>query len=159
MRPLLKFLHSLGAVGLIGTLAAYMVLLWTAPPPASVEEYTVLRGAIASLSSWLLLPSLGVVLVTGLFAMAAHRPFLDARWAWVKAYMGLPMFEGTLGHIEAQAQRASRILENTPPGEIDPAVLQELMHSEWIALWFVMALAVGNVALAVWRPRLRKRPD
>ena len=159
MRLTLKFLHSLAAIGLIGSLAAYIVLLATAPPPTSIAEYAVTRQGISAISKWMLLPSLGVVLATGLFAMAAHQPFLGARWAWIKTFMGLPMFEGTLGHIEAQAQRATRVMDRIAAGNADPVVLEELMRAEWVALWLVMLLSIGNVALAIWRPRLRKRPE
>jgi hypothetical protein len=153
----LKFLHQLGAAGFIGALAAYLVLVATANPQ-SPAEYAAVRQGIAAICTWMLLPSLGVVLISGLLAIAAHRPFVDAGWAWLKAALGIVIFEGTLGAIDAKARQAAALSAKLAGGEGDPAVLAEIMRSEWIGLWTIMALAVANVVLAVWRPRLLRLP-
>jgi hypothetical protein len=154
MKRALKFLHTLGAAGVIGALAAHLLILVNAPGETLVEMAAV-RQAIAAVTRGLLLPALAVVLVSGLLAMALHRPFHDARWVWIKALLGIAMFEGTLGAVEGTADRLARLaLEQAAGGAPLPA---ELLRHEWLGLWTVLALALANIALAVWRPRLRPR--
>lgn len=155
MKRLLKFLHTLGAIGLTGALAAYIILLGTAPEPSSLAEYATVRQSIAAIGKWLLLPSLLIVLTSGLLAIAAHTPYLNARWTWLKAVLGLSMFEGTLVGIQGPAEHAATITDKALAGAIDPARVPELLHDEWRTLWFILALALANVAIAIWRPRLR----
>ena len=44
--------------------------------------------------------SLAIALMSGLLSMVVHPPFQEMRWAWLKALLGLAMFEATLGAIE-----------------------------------------------------------
>ncbi|MEM1092374.1 MAG: hypothetical protein AAF736_15380 [Pseudomonadota bacterium] len=153
LKRLLKFLHTASAVGLAGGLAAYMIILAYGPTPESLPEYTALRQALAVVSKWLLMPSMVGVLVTGLLAMAAHYPYMEAPWVWAKAVSGILVFEATLGSIDAPAQRAAATTAKAMAGEIDAAEVAALMHNEWGAWWMVLALSAANVALAIWRPR------
>jgi hypothetical protein len=73
VRKWLKSLHEIAAIGVAGTLAAYLVLVATAPEDSPVA-YAAVRGAIAALVKWLLVPSLALVLVSGLLAIAVWRP-------------------------------------------------------------------------------------
>ena len=157
MKRVLKLLHTLAAIGLTGALAAYIVLLATAPDPLSLEAYAAVRHGIERIGTWLLLPSLLVVLTSGLLSIAVHRPYMKARWAWLKALLGLSLFEGTLVGIQGPAEHAAAVTAKAVAGEIDAARVPELLHDEWRTLWFILALAVINVVLAIWRPRLRRR--
>ena len=60
------------------------------------------RQAIAAIARYVLLPSLALVLVTGLLAIAATRGYHDAGWAWVKALLGIGVFEATLVTVGAE---------------------------------------------------------
>jgi hypothetical protein len=155
-RKILKILHLLGAIGLTGALAAYMILLATASQD-SIADYAVVRRGIEAISGWLLVPSLMVALVSGLFAMAVHHPFQKAGWAWIKAAFGLPMFEGTLLTIDATAQQAATLSARAAAGDTDPALVAELVAREWNALWIIMLLAIAQTVVGVWRPRRRRR--
>ena len=53
------------------------------------------------------------------------------------------------------SEQAVDAVANAMNGEIDPATLSGLIHDEWVAMWTVLALAVANVVLAIWRPRFR----
>jgi hypothetical protein len=157
MRQFLKFLHELGAIGMLGALAAHLVLLVNAAglPPA---EYAAVRLGIVAISKWILVPSLGLVLVSGLLAMSAHPPFFSAGWALLKLVLGVAMFEGTLITVQASARRAAEFaVQAAAGGEIDAARMAEAVRSEWIGLWVIGSLLVLNVVLAVWRPRLSRR--
>ncbi len=158
MKRTLKFLHSISGTGVIGALAAMIILLTITPEPTSIEEYAVMRQGIEQIAKYLLFPSLGVVLVSGLLSMAVHRPFQNQGWAYMKLGLGIIMFEGTLFAVRGPARRAAEESQRALAGEIDPATLEALVQGEWGSLWVIMGVAVANVALAVWRPRFTRRP-
>lgn len=143
-----KALHEIASIGFGGGLAACLVINLVADR-ASPAEFAAARHAFAAIAQYLLIPSMAVVVVSGLIALAATRSFQDAGWAWVKALLGLSVFEATLvivGSSHKQAELAA--------AAADPAVLDALMRSERNTLWLLIALSVANVVLAVWRPRL-----
>lgn len=154
LKRALKLLHSLSAIGFAGGLAAYMIVLNGAPDVSATAEYLALRDALASLANFIIVPSMVVGVTSGLLAMAFHFPFHDAPWVWAKALSGVLLFEASLMSIDAPAEQAAEAVANAMRGEIDPATLNTLVHDEWVAMWTVLALAVANVVLAVWRPRL-----
>ncbi len=155
-RRILKILHELGAIGLTGALASHMILLATAPDD-SLADYAIVRRNIEAISGWLLVPSLAIALVSGLLAMAVSSPFQNAGWVWAKAILGLPMLEGTLATIDSTAQHAAALSAQAAAGDADPALLSEMLAREWQALWIIMALAIAQTVLGVWRPRRRRR--
>lgn len=154
-------MHQLGAIGVMGALAACVVLVATAPDASgSVAGFAATRQGIAAVSRWLLVPSMLLVLVSGLLAMAINRAYLDARWAWVKAATGVILFEATLMNIDGTARAAADWSSRAARGEATEAVVMaELARTEWLGLWTLLALCLANVALAVWRPRLRRKSD
>ena len=153
LRKISKILHTIAACGLIGGLACYMLLLVVAPHETPAD-YANLREAIAKVSNYLLVPSLALALVTGLFSMAIHYPFQDKGWAWLKAAMGILMFKGVLTIVSAKAGYAAEVSREIAEGTAPPDALDSLINLEWGTLWVVMALSVANVILGVWRPRL-----
>jgi hypothetical protein len=99
-------------------------------------------------------PSLALVLISGLLAIAVNRAFHDAGWAWFKALLGISMFEGTLLTVGAGARRAAELSAAAVGGGGNAAELAQVQRSEWGSLWFLLFLSVVNIVLAVWRPRL-----
>jgi len=152
MRKILKFLHEIGAVGVMGSLAACIVLVATAPRH-SLVEYAAVRQGIAAITQWLLVPSLGIVLVSGLLAIAFNDAYINAGWAWLKALLGISTFEGTLLTVSASARQAAELSALAASGQGDPAQLAEVLRTEWGGLWIILAVSVANIVLAVWRPR------
>lgn len=155
---LLKTLHQLGAIGTLGSIASCIVLLQFAPTKSAPAFAGVLQG-IAALSKWLLVPSLALVLTSGLLAIAANSAYKNAGWAWVKALLGISSFEGTLMTVGASARRAGELSAAVAAGQPDAAQLSEVLRTEWGGLWILAALALVNIVLAVWRPRLGRRAD
>jgi hypothetical protein len=156
MRKALKFFHTLASCGLIGALLGYMIVLTNAPQDTA-SKYADVRHTISALCNYLLLPSLAVALVTGLLSMAVHRPFQEMRWAWIKALLGLSMFESTLAIIQAKADTAAKLSIKIAAGEAQPEALVTALASEWTTLGAIMALSIANIVLGVWRPLLKKR--
>jgi hypothetical protein len=152
MRRSIKLLHEVGAIGLMGSLAVSVVLASIAPT-GSLVAYAAHRQDMAAISKWLVLPSLVLVTISGLLAILANRAYLDAGWAWFKALLGISMFEGTLLTVAASARRAAELSTMAAAGNGDLAALAPVLRSEWHGLWFLIALSLANVVLAIWRPR------
>lgn len=155
MRRTLKFLHTLAACGIVGALLGYGMALLYAPQDTPLA-YAQMRQTISLLCDYILLPSLAVALVTGLFAMVVHRPFQDTRWAWLKALLGLSLFEATLGIIQSKATTAAAEAVKIAARPAEPNELAIILASEWWSLVAILALSLAQIALGVWRPRLAK---
>jgi hypothetical protein len=155
MKRFLKLMHEIGGIGMTGALAAHLILVITAPE-TSLAEYSTVRQAILAVSKWLLLPSLLIVLLSGLLAMAVHYPFCQARWVWAKALTGIALLEGTLVTVQGTSRRVAELTAAAAPdGQPDAALMAELLRTEWIGLWTILVLALLNVVLGVLRPRLQ----
>lgn len=157
MKKTFKFLHTLGSVGMLGALAGMLVMHSLFPAPGDAVELATLRLANARLAEWLLLPSLGLVLVSGLLAMAVGPGFHNAGWAWLKLALGVVMFEGTLLAVQGPAERSAELAHQVLAGELPAAALAQTLASEWYSLWIITGLALLNILLGIWRPRLSRR--
>ncbi len=157
LRPLLKFFHTVGALGITGGLAAYMVVLVSAPEMGSLSEYAALRNSLLTVSNWLIVPSMAIVLFSGLMAMAVHYPFHNAVWAWVKAISGILIFEETLRSIDAASEKAVIGTSKVLSGELEADALALYVDDMWLSWWTILALCALNIALGVWRPKFRSR--
>lgn len=159
MRRLLKFLHTIGAIGLMGSMVSLLVLLSFIPPSTSLAEYASFRSAMGAIATWILFPSLGVTLISGLVAIAYSRAYHSAGWAWAKALSGILLFEsgfvGVLGPMQQEAERSAAALA----GAADPATLAASLTAERNTLLILIAVAAFNVAFGIWRPRLTRLPD
>jgi uncharacterized membrane protein len=155
MRQFIKFLHTLGAIGMMGAMACLLVLLAFLPPPSQLNETAAMRGAMGAIASWIFLPSLALTLVAGLLAMAANRFYQNAGWAWVKLATGVLVFEGgfagVVGPMQDEAARSAQALA----GAADAAA--QAPGAETNTIVVLMAIALVNVMLGVWRPRLMRR--
>jgi len=152
MRRLMKFIHTMGAIGLIGAMTSLLVLLSFTPAPTSLSEYAQMRVAMGAIATWIFFPSLGLTLVAGLLAMAINRSYHSAGWAWAKLASGILVFEwgfvAILGPMQQEAELSVRALAH----EVDPITLAESLSAEWNSLWVMLAVATANVILGVWRP-------
>ena len=144
-----KALHEIGSIAFGGALAACLVINGAADR-ASPMEFAVARTLFAAIAQYVLIPSMAVVVVSGLISLAATRAYMDAGWAWLKALLGLSVFEATLLVVGSGRQQAELAAAAT-----DPAVLDTLLRSERNTLWLLLVLSAVNVVLAVWRPKLR----
>lgn len=151
MRLGAKALHDIASIGFGGALAACLVINLVANRSSPVE-FAAARNAFAAIAQYLLVPSMAVVVVSGLVALAATRAYLDAGWAWLKALLGLSVFEATLVIVGSSSKQAELVAAAT-----DPTLLDALLRSERNTLWLLIVLSTANVVLAVWRPRLTVR--
>lgn len=158
MRKVLKFMHWAGAIAVLGGMVVIMLLVETAPNPVDdLAGYAAVRASLATLANWVIVPGLGVALFSGLMAMAIHPPFHNAGWALVKALSGLVLFESSLATIVAPADKAAVVTAQALAGDIDQVEMMAGINDIWGAWWVLLAIAVLNVVLGVWRPRFRRR--
>ena len=156
LKKALKLMHEFGAAGVMGSLGTCIVIAATAPrqPLAAVAATW---QTVAAITRFLFLPSLALVLITGLLAIAANEPYKNAAWAWLKALLGISMFEGSLLTVVAGARRASALATLAASGGGEPERLAAVLLMQWGGLWLLLARSAVNVVLAVWRPRLTWR--
>ena len=156
MRKVLKILHTLASCGLLGGLAAYMIVLMWAPQ-ASAQQFADVRRTISALCDYVLIPSLAVALVTGLVAMMVHRAFQEMRWVWLKALMGFALFEATLAVVQSKAGAAASLSAQVLEGAATRESIDAVLSAEWTTLFALTALSVAQVVVGVWRPPLKSR--
>ena len=159
MRRLMKFLHTMGAIGLMGAMASLIVLLGFVPAPASISEYALMRAAMGGVATWIFLPSLGLTLIAGLLAIGLNPGYHNAGWALVKLFSGLLVFEWGFAAIQGPMQSEAELSARALAHEVDPAALGASLSAEWNSLWIMLAIATANVILGIWRPRLTRIPD
>jgi hypothetical protein len=155
LRRSIKFLHTMGSIGFMGSLAALLVLAKLAPPPASLEGYALIRSVQAQIASGIVLPCIALTLVPGLAAIGVTQAFHNAGWAWLKAATGVLVFAGGL-HAIAPIQDEARYAAEALAGKLDPTTLTGVSGGEITTLWVLLFVSTANVALGVWRPRLSR---
>lgn len=157
MRRLMKFLHTMGAIGLMGALASLLVLLHFLPEPTSTAEYAQARAAMNGIARWIYLPSFALTLIAGLLAIALSQVYQNAGWAWAKLATGIIIFEysflAVLGPVQNEADWSAKALA----GDADAALLGTTINAEWYSLLVLLAVATANVVLGVWRPNFSRR--
>jgi hypothetical protein len=145
-----KTLHDLASIAFGGALLVCLVINLTVQP-AATKDFLAVRHLFAMVAKFVLVPAMGAVTLSGLIALAATRGYRDAGWAWLKALLGMNVFAATL-LLAGSAGSHGEI--TTAAAAADMATLQQLLRSERITLWLLIALIVVNVVLAVWRPKL-----
>ncbi|MBS2012399.1 MAG: hypothetical protein JST00_05915 [Deltaproteobacteria bacterium] len=154
MKRVLKALHTFGAIGMMGGYLAFLVLIHAAER-RPLAEGIVLRRAIETLFEALVIPSVAVTLVSGLLAMAAHRPFINAGWVWLKLATTVLALEGSFG-MHSRARDVTKLYAEAAPGSEAARELASLAGREKGALATLLVIAGANVVLGVWRPKLRR---
>jgi hypothetical protein len=155
VKRLLKALHTLGAMGVTGAVLCQIVLLLARPAPSDLERFAFYSQALADLSGTVLFPSLGLVVLSGFLSVGINRPFHSAPWVFIKLMFSVLVFESTLavvhGPLTADATRAAAALAG------DLNALNQLGDGNRVpGLLFILAVAVGNTALGIWRPHFRR---
>lgn len=159
LRRLMKFLHTMGAIGVMGAMACLLVLLAFAPQPSSVEQYALMRGAMAGIAKWVFLPSMALTLVAGLLAIAINRGFHNAGWAWAKLASGMLVFEWGFVGVQGPMEMEAKASATTLAGQTDIASLAASLSAEQNSLWILLGVATFNVVFGIWRPRLTNIRD
>ncbi len=152
----LKFLHTMGSVGFCGAATVLLLAATSLPDPADTTAFQAAREFIHYTARYILLPSMLLVIVSGLLSIAVHRPFHNAGWVWAKAVTVIWILEGTLGGIIGPAERAYNTAAILPYTERSLALFTEANRHETSVLWFMLVLSVLSIGLGIWRPNFKK---
>lgn len=155
MRRLLKFLHTVGAVGMMGGMAALVVAFIAWPPTSGPTAPVQAMDWMAKIAGWVIMPSLVLTVIAGLLSIAVTPGFHDAGWVWAKAASGILIFEGglhVLGPIQDAAKRGAASLATG----LDPNAAAKLADGERNTLLVLIAVSAANIALGIWRPRFSR---
>ncbi len=158
MQRLLKFLHVSGSAGFIGSVAATLAATVTAGSPGSSEPAAACIVAVDAIR-WVALPSLLLLVIAGLLSIALRPAFLDQRWLWAKAVLGIAAGGIALVVVLPGLRRLAALTVAVSPDQpIDTASAATLgTVSAWSAA--IVLLALAATALGVWRPRLAGGAD
>jgi hypothetical protein len=148
LRLTAKALHDIASIAFGGGLAACLVINLMANR-MSPADFATSRQVFAAISQYILIPSVAVVVASGLIAMMATRGYQDAGWAWVKAVLGISLLVATFRVVGASTASSELLAAAADPGAVDA-----LLRAERGMLWLLIALCVVNVVLAVWRPKM-----
>lgn len=154
MTRLMKFLHTMAAIGLLGSIVCLLVIQAILPPtsPDTLVSYAETRKAMAAIARYVFLPSLALTLVTGLMSIALNRAYKTSGWALTKLATGILMFEGGLIGVEGPMRNEAERAREALTGTSELSALAANPSGEAIALWVMFVVATLNVALGVWRP-------
>ena len=153
MRKLLKFGHTMTAIGFLGSIAVLWVFHQQLPAPGeALEIYSAQRQTMGRISSRVLMPSLLITLLFGLASMTAEPVFHSAPWAWGKLATTVLMLEGSLLGIHSPMKKEAALADNALVGDL----AMQSSAEQW-SLVIIGSVAAANVALGVWRPRFRSK--
>jgi hypothetical protein len=158
MKPLLKFVHLLSAIGFAGGLAVSMLLAATVDDSTSTS-FAAWRRAISAVASSVTVPSLVLLLASGMLAVASQPAFFAARWVRVKALIGALVAGLALLVVQPAISRMDGLARMAVEGRpvLQPASFA--LNGELIGGAACLVLCLAAVALAVWRPALGRRDD
>jgi hypothetical protein len=157
MRRALKFVHTVATAALVGALVLQLLIAARYGAGLAAGEATAVgaRHVLVDVSRWLMVPSLVVVLVSGLLLMGLNRTFSSAGWVWIKALIGLLLVKAVIT-INDPAVRdiAALAVPGGLAGDVQAlAELARLARMEWLGGWLALALAIAGIGFGVWRPR------
>jgi hypothetical protein len=153
---LLKLLHFASLAGFVGGLVAARVLSSFADgaPPTALAA---LRLSIAHLGAELMVPSLIVLLLSGMLLVVARPHLINARWIWAKAVLSVAMAGAALAIVQPAMTRSAGFAAAAALGTPAPLEIALALEAEARGGAVVLLLAALAVLLAVWRPRLGQR--
>jgi uncharacterized membrane protein len=149
----MKVLH-LASVAAFG--GALLVTLFLADDVKQVQPggFAAVRQAIASIGETIVLPSLIVLLLTGILLLVARPTLIGARWVWAKAAIGLTIGAIAIFVVQPAARIAAAIASEAAVGTPGMVPLQRALDAEQFGALVNLALLLVAISIAVWRPRL-----
>jgi hypothetical protein len=160
MRRLLKYIHTVATMGLVGAFVVQLIVAARTPPMVTTEPLALLgaRALMADVATWILVPSTAAMLVSGLILMGSNKAYSSAGWVWMKALLGLVLIKAVL-LINHSAARdiAALVAQGLDADPANPAELARLVRMEWLGTWLGLAIALVATALGIWRPKSKPK--
>jgi hypothetical protein len=152
-KNVVKLLHYAGLVGVAGGTVVALVLGDTIDVTSPSGTATV-HAAIALVGSAVIVPSMVLVLLTGMLLVVARPQLISARWVWLKAALGVITGAVVLLALQPAFRAAAAMSADGALGERAIGPLASVVRAEHTAAWATLALVGVAMAVAVWRPRL-----
>lgn len=152
-RNLAKLLHYAGLVGLAGGILVSLVLGVTVDATSPSGAATV-HAAIAHVGGAVVVPSLVIVLLTGMLLVVSRPQFISARWVWVKAALGIATGAVVLLMLQPAVNAAATVAIGGAEGGRAMVPLSEVVQGEHFAAYLALVLVALAAVVAIWRPRL-----
>lgn len=151
-KNLIKLLHYASLVGLAGGIVVSLVLADTvdATSPSATAS---MHAAIALVCGALIVPSMVVMLLTGMLLVVARPHLIGARWVWAKAVLGIVTGAVILLALQPAVIAAASMAATGALGEAAPGPLANVVAIEYAAAWWTLGLVLVAMVVAVWRPR------
>jgi len=156
MRNALRWLHLLAVGGFMGAVAAALLIAARAES-MSPTAFASSRELINIVGSYLALPSLTVLIVSGMLLVAAHPAWMEARWVWAKAFLGALVGALFLVWVQPAFYRAAALASGALGSAPSFDDLQAAIQTGATVGAAVLVLALLASTIAVWKPRLGKR--
>lgn len=153
MKPLLKLLHLVAAIGFVGALAVMLLLSLTADD-STASAFATVRRAVLTVAQTIGLPSLVLLLLTGMLLTTQQPVLLEARWLWAKALIGVLVGGISLLVVQPAVMRAAALAQMVVEGTLSLRPLEAALGAERIGATVNLLLSLAAIVLAVWRPRL-----
>lgn len=155
---LLKIAHYVALIGFVGGLATSLVLADLAgnAPPAALAA---LRHAISAVGETLVIPSLVLLLLSGMLLVVARPRLINARWVWAKAVLAAALAGVALGIVQPAVTRAAALAAEASIGSPSLKAMKQAFSAEWLGTVVSLILVLIAIVLAVWRPRLGRPSD
>ncbi len=145
----------MSTIGLSAAILVSILVLHNLDFLATLTSNLNIFKILVHINSWVLLPSLICVVISGLISIAVHTPFHNAGWAWLKAALGLVLIEGTLISIIGKTKLIYQQIAGIDGEPLNQITLTQHSGGLKIALWVILALIVANIILGIWRPKFR----
>jgi hypothetical protein len=152
-KNLIKLLHYASLVGLAGGVVVSLVLADTidATSPSAAAG---MHAAIALVCGAVVVPSMIVMLLTGMLLVVARPHLVGARWVWAKAVLGVVIGGVILLALQPAVKIAASMSATGALGDAAPGPLASVVASEHAAAWWTLGLVLAAMVVAVWRPRM-----
>lgn len=158
MTHLLKLLHLASVAVFSGALTVSLVLADDAEG-ATAAGVAAVRRSIVTVGDAVVIPSLIVLLLTGMLLVVGRPMLIHARWVWAKAALGSVVAAVSLFVVLPAARRAAIAAAEGSLGAPALDLMQGAMRSELLGSALVLALVGLAAWIAVRRPRLGARNE
>jgi len=153
MKHLLKLLHLLAAIGFAGGLAVVLLLAGIADD-STATSYAAGRRGIAAVADYFVLPSLALLVTTGMLLLVKQPALIEARWVWAKALLGTLISGITLLWLQPAINRIGGLAQLGVEGTAVLGPMLPQLRAEMTGGAICIAMSLAAIVLAVWRPRL-----
>lgn len=154
VRNFVKLLHYASLIGLAGGIVVSL-LLGYAIDATSPSGAASMRAVIALVYGSVIVPSLVVLVLSGMLLVVARPQLINARWVWLKAAIASLVGGLVLLGLQPLAISVAAATATGALGDAAISPLAKLVETEFLLAAATLAGVVLAMIVAIWRPQLR----